>query len=488
MNEHEELGEASEEKTEPRRETPFPVREDLNATLALWDGDPLSLALDALVNPTNERLNDSSGVSGRVFLHAGHDLVAECIALENCPTGDAVLTQGYQLPAKHIIHTVGPRYSEKYRTAAENALHSCYRRSLEILKEHGLRSIAFTVVNTERKGYPRQSAAHIAFRTIRRFLEQYGEGIETVILVADPENRAVYQRVLPLYFPRTPAEEELAVTFLPADVGNQLGETVIAERQIRLDTGFITMPEPTDTLEDESIPKRNRRAPIQTGNGFAVAQEDPDERRRREDALKPKKQRQIEENTRRYNRYLRMARDEDLRDMAELNFIYESGEDSLGRPVICLIASHLPAETPESLHRVLLYIIKTLDPIVEQDFNLIYFHTNIQSRNKPSFSWLREVYSIFNRKYKKNMKRVFIVHPTFWVRTVLAFARLFVSRKVWRKVHYSGKLMDLYQEFDPRGLRIPAQILEYDQDQFPASWANGMEMVEEEEELKQDGL
>jgi O-acetyl-ADP-ribose deacetylase (regulator of RNase III) len=156
-----------------------------------------------VVCTTNERLSDRSGVAGRIHLRAGIKLAEECRRTEGCHTGDAIVTLGHRLPASRVIHTVGPRFSVKYLTAAENALHACYRRSLERCVENKLRSVAFCVVNTESKGYPKEQAAHVAIRTVRRFLEAHGKHFDTVLLGMDNEtDMAIYSAVLPLYFPR----------------------------------------------------------------------------------------------------------------------------------------------------------------------------------------------------------------------------------------------------------------------------------------------
>jgi O-acetyl-ADP-ribose deacetylase (regulator of RNase III) len=210
------------------------VADALNQKILLWHGDLCALSVDAIVNTSNERLNDKTGISGRVFYLAGPQL-ASAVQGETCPTGDAVLTPGFNLHARNIIHTVGPRFSLKYQTAAENALHGCYRRTLEVLKDNGLHHIAFSVVNTDRKGFPRRPATHIALRTVRRFLERFGNGIETIVFcVASQEDLDVYTEILPLYFPRTQAEQDAVLPLLPADIGNDLGETVIQDRQIRI--------------------------------------------------------------------------------------------------------------------------------------------------------------------------------------------------------------------------------------------------------------
>lgn len=449
------------------RESPFDVSADINRKIVLWDGDILTLKIDAIVNTTNERLTDNTGLSGRVAFHAGPALAAECSSLEGCPTGDAVITPGFKLPCKNVIHSVGPRYSEKYKTAAENALHGCYRRSLEVLKDNRLTSIAFCVINTERKGYPKKAACHIALRTVRRFLDRYGKDIAKVVFVvpaADAVIRDTYRACMPLYFPRSEQEWLVSGKLLPADIGNEMGEPVSADRVINISqrpaaandaaaASDSPTPEPTKVVDKM----------------FTQANENPDERRNREDSLKSKDQLAREEETRRYNKYLRMARDEDLTDLAQLNFVYQSGCDGQGRPIICIVASHLPAATAD-LSRVLLYLIKVLDPLVQNDYNIIYFHTNITSGNRPPLDWLKECYGIFNRKYKKNLKRLFIVHPSMFAKVVLAFVKVFVSAKFWKKVSYTQKLMDLYRDFDPKSLKIPGKILQYDQDEFPHSY------------------
>ena len=130
-------------------------------------------------------LSVKSWSSGRLFHYAGHRFADECQNSDGCPTGDAIIMNGYRLLAKRVIHAVGPRYSVKYQTAAENALHGCYRRSLELLKDNQLHTIAFPLINTDRKGYPKIAAAHIAIRTLRKSLEKFGNGIDAIVLCMD---------------------------------------------------------------------------------------------------------------------------------------------------------------------------------------------------------------------------------------------------------------------------------------------------------------
>ena len=119
----------------------FPCDAELNRKIILWQGDVRRLDVDAVVNETNESLRDRSGLSGALFAAAGPDLDFECAHTEGCRTGDAVLTKAGALRASYVIHTVGPRYNKKYHTAAENALHNCYRSVMRVCIEQKLRSM-----------------------------------------------------------------------------------------------------------------------------------------------------------------------------------------------------------------------------------------------------------------------------------------------------------------------------------------------------------
>jgi O-acetyl-ADP-ribose deacetylase (regulator of RNase III) len=159
--------------------------------LQVLQGDITTLAVDAIVNAANSSLLGGGGVDGAIHRAAGPGLLAECRNLGGCPTGEAKITAGYNLAARHVIHTVGPVYSGKPQD--ETLLTACYQNSLKLAADNNLASIAFPAISCGVYGYPIADACRIAVDTTCRFLLE-GKTIERVIfMLFSPGDLKVYQ-------------------------------------------------------------------------------------------------------------------------------------------------------------------------------------------------------------------------------------------------------------------------------------------------------
>ena len=159
------------------------------------EADITTLALDAIVNAANESLLGGGGVDGAIHRAAGPKLLAECRTIGGCPTGEARLTKGYNLPAKHVIHTVGPVW-QGGNHGEDELLAACYRHSLSLALRTPIRTIAFPAISTGVYRFPLDRAADIAARETYRFLETYPEFDRVIFCCFGKESLDAYTRAV----------------------------------------------------------------------------------------------------------------------------------------------------------------------------------------------------------------------------------------------------------------------------------------------------
>lgn len=157
-------------------------------------GDITRLATDAIVNAANTSLLGGGGVDGAIHRSAGPQLLAECRGIGGCPTGEARITKGYRLAARHVIHTVGPVYRGVPRD--RELLSACYRNSLELAVRHRLTSIAFPAISCGVYGYPMEEACRVAIETTAKFLEAHPSIEKVIFVLFSDADLKVYQDCL----------------------------------------------------------------------------------------------------------------------------------------------------------------------------------------------------------------------------------------------------------------------------------------------------
>jgi O-acetyl-ADP-ribose deacetylase (regulator of RNase III) len=155
-------------------------------------GDITQLKVDAIVNAANSTLLGGGGVDGAIHRAAGPQLKEYCATLGGCPTGEARITPGFKLPARHVIHTVGPVYHGG-KSNESTLLATCYRNSLDVAIENGVRTIAFPSISTGAYGYPKDEAARIAVSVMKQYEDKFDEIIACCFSASD---KALYERLL----------------------------------------------------------------------------------------------------------------------------------------------------------------------------------------------------------------------------------------------------------------------------------------------------
>lgn len=293
--------------------------------------------------------------------------------------------------------------------------------------------------------------------TVRRFLEIHGETIEKVVFAVSELEEATYQKLLPLYFPRSLKEESQSLPSLPADIGNAEGEPVVPERQIRISE----KPGASEDNEEDEDEGLGVDLSFIGSHAFARMEGDIDKQRKlilqgqlSEAALQKQHQRN-------YNRWLCQARSEDLSDIASLKALYQTGVDNCGRTVMVVVGRNIPV-TLIDMDKALLYFIHVMDHIAVKEYVLVYFHTLTSEYNHLDSDFLKKLYDVVDIKYKRNLKAVYFVHPTFRSKVSTWFFTTFSVSGLKDKIHHVDSLQQLFSAISPEQIDFPPFVLEYD--------------------------
>jgi O-acetyl-ADP-ribose deacetylase (regulator of RNase III) len=167
----------------------------MTTLISAIQGDITTLTVDAIVNAANSSLLGGGGVDGAIHRKAGSQLLEECRSLGGCKTGEAKITRGYNLPAKYVIHTVGPIWQDGAHNEPE-LLANCYQNSLRLAVEHNIQTIAFPCISTGIYGFPKQQAAKIAVQTTLAYLTKNEPNLKVIFCCFSASDLAIYQQLI----------------------------------------------------------------------------------------------------------------------------------------------------------------------------------------------------------------------------------------------------------------------------------------------------
>lgn len=231
----------------------FEVNPVINEKIALWRGDITALEIDGIVNAANSDLWAGGGICGAIHRAAGSRLEQACDKIGSCPTGNTVITPGFKLPSKYVLHSVGPT------NKSPDALESCYRTIMECCVKHKVRSVCMCCISTGIFGFPNEPACIIALSTVRKFLEnpENQKAIDLVVFCTFMiEDVKLYDQFTPMFFPvervdETADETEDAITEEPTD--KTAGEAAEGKETTNQKT------EMTDDVADETSRKEGSK-------------------------------------------------------------------------------------------------------------------------------------------------------------------------------------------------------------------------------------
>lgn len=275
---------------------------------------------------------------------------------------------------------------------------------------------------------------------------------------------SAYQAAMPLYFPRSPEEEEWAASRLPSDVGGEFGQPLRPGRGVTV-AGRLA-PEGASGDNNDNDLLDEIAAAEQTAVGFspfAKMEEDHDKkvmsRRRTSNSVETENEEML--RSLHYTKLLKIAKTEDFSNFSALRCLYRSGVDWQGRAVIVFVARQISFNGID-LDKALLYLINVLEPLAAKAYSIVYLHSMCSVDNTPDMSFLRRVYNSLPSKFGRNLNAFYVVHPTVFSRVFMWFFTQFTASQMKDRYHSFNSLHQLYSFIPSDQLDIPPFVLHHD--------------------------
>lgn len=414
----------------------FKRSHSINRRIYLHCGKIYKLPTDVMIVGQNDSLNSVVDDLDAIYALAGPQLEEELSLLAPIETGDSVLTKGYMLPCSWLIHAVGPKYDQRYLTASDHALFSAYQSSLIKAAEKSAKSVVINCLYLSDKRYPRFEAAHVALRTVRKFLEHgIGGGFERLMFcVPTQDDYEIYSALLSAYFPRNIEEESNQANLLPLELGDEWGSIVVPDRVLKVSAGPKPMG-PRKSIDPEvaaaelgskyktgdrqivtTTEEQQSTRGMYTSTTYGIDEDDVRRQQRVRDELAKLSREEVLRM--KFQSLLDDVEEEDYEEeMEAMNFLSVAGEDKEGRAVILISAANLHRiTTEEQQDHVLLYFMKILEPFRCKPFVLVYAQSGVTDDNTPDMVVVQTIFDLFTARY---VHQILPLYSSFSVKFVL---------------------------------------------------------------------
>jgi len=459
-----------EDDPAPTQQIRFPYKPEFNQRISLVGPEQmLKLDCDVIVVATNETFDAKDCIFDQIVEICGPEFRKTTKALPRLRVTESrilPLPSG-RIGAKNMMLMIPPRYSQKYLSAAINSLNKTYLNALQSSVDNSYNTVVFTAVHDLEHKFDASIAAEVVVRTIRRFFEHFPTKVDKICLCLDGHGMDEYVKQMKLYFPRSGKEAIDAEKSLPADVGNEWGEMVVAARSIRISSLPGMGGDDDDDYEEEEdqVPEVVGEQP--SSLEFSQRQPNPDARST-QGVNDPHSVNYIPEGY--VSGILARAATMDFSELEQAGFFINCGLDNMSQRNVLMFIGPNYAKISSAHDKVMPYIAKILDSVSFTPFTIVYVHCSL-TNNADSMSWIHSIAATFPRRCLVNM-RLAVLYPTFWLKTHLRINRLGDLRPV-SDISFYDNLAALFRVVGRDAVRLPEDIIRADLSVQSTSHATG---------------